>query len=381
MTIAAAALADNANAYARARKSEKGAILDSLAERTGWSREHCRRLLREMRAKVDTAAEPRTIGRPAGSRKYADAAIRALESAWRLAGRPSGLHLAAMMPTLLPRLEATGRLDLSGQDRISLLAMSPATIDRYLRPARAADTAPRWEDVLPQRPLSARTAMNRMDGGPGRCALHIVSHCARDGHGPHLTTFLIEDELTGWRIDLTVEGTRAKHLYPALREAPVPVRELVVRSGFAHVDFSLIAWAAEHGITISPAKLTARPPKRHPSASDCTCTVPASDRPSTECRLLNTAWATLDARHNTLVPITRAKYDLRTDSGKVRVYDEPTTPTERAIATGGLATEQSTQLREAAAAVDPTAATGLLDEIVAQLRALERRESVVALHG
>ena len=141
MAARAEITAKYARAYLKASKKDKGRLLDEVIAVTGWSRDNARRRLAK-------AAEPRprvvsTARKPRG-RKYSYDATKTLQRVWAFAGGECGKYLAVAMPALLDALERHGEL-VPGKARYSvsvraeLEAMSPATIDRYLAPARAKD--------------------------------------------------------------------------------------------------------------------------------------------------------------------------------------------------------------------------------------------------
>lgn len=76
--------------------------------------------------------------RPKG---YSDDSRLLLEHVWALMGCPCGKYLTVMLELWLPLLAEAGDLDkpfVTGQTIAELEAMSAATIDRYLAPARRA---------------------------------------------------------------------------------------------------------------------------------------------------------------------------------------------------------------------------------------------------
>ena len=133
-----------AKAYVKASKADKGRILDQVEEVTGWSRDNARRRL--MAAARPPGAGRQVAKRPRRQRKpkYSYDALKVLQKVWAASGGQCGRYLAAAMAVQLAALERHGEL-VPGQDRYSpevraeLLAMSSATIDRYLRPAKARD--------------------------------------------------------------------------------------------------------------------------------------------------------------------------------------------------------------------------------------------------
>ncbi len=61
----------------------------------------------------------------------------ALRFCWAVLGAPRGKRLAPVMGELVATLRRFGELDVSHQLAGALVAMSPATMDRRLRPDRA----------------------------------------------------------------------------------------------------------------------------------------------------------------------------------------------------------------------------------------------------
>src|ERR1043166_4238361 len=134
-----------AKAYVKASKKNRGRILDQVVEVTGWSRDNGRRRL------TAAAKRPPGSGRSVAKRrttprapKYCYDTLKVLQNVWAASGGQCGKYLAASMRVQLDGLERHGEL-VFGRDRYSkavreeLLAMSAASIDRYLRPVKAKD--------------------------------------------------------------------------------------------------------------------------------------------------------------------------------------------------------------------------------------------------
>ena len=126
-----------------ADKRTKGRILDEVVSVTGWSRDNARRRL------TSAAQSPPGAGRSVATRprkqraaKFSYDALKVLQRVWAASGGQCGKYLAASMRMQLDGLERHGEL-VDGVGRYSmavreeLLAMSAASIDRYLQPAKA----------------------------------------------------------------------------------------------------------------------------------------------------------------------------------------------------------------------------------------------------
>src|SRR6202163_2664522 len=114
-----------AGRYAASNRMERGRILDEFAAVSGLHRKHAMRLLR--------AGQPgrRSGPRPA-RRLYNDAVREALIVLWEASDRVCGKRLRPLVPILVEAMERHGHLRLAQEVRISLLAISAATIDRAL---------------------------------------------------------------------------------------------------------------------------------------------------------------------------------------------------------------------------------------------------------
>ena len=113
--------------YRRARKKEKGRILDEFCQTTGLHRKAAIRLLGRGRG---LAPVPKKMGRPG---RYGPEVTEVLVKVWEAGDRMCGKLLVAVLPTLVEALERHGELRLDGSVRETLLSMSAATIDRQLR--------------------------------------------------------------------------------------------------------------------------------------------------------------------------------------------------------------------------------------------------------
>lgn len=129
-----AVLASQVKAWAKASKQEKSAILDHLVAVNGWHRDHARKMMRSAVAGVDVNRPPRKPREPVLT--YGPEVIQALVVCWAVLDGPTGKILAPALPVLVASLVACGELAVPPATLTALLAMSPATIDRRLRPYR-----------------------------------------------------------------------------------------------------------------------------------------------------------------------------------------------------------------------------------------------------
>lgn len=114
--------------YQAADKRGKGQILDEYCRTTGCHRKSAIR-------RLATPARPagRRPGRPP---RYGPELLPLLDRVWQASDHLCGKLLVPMVAPLLQALEQHHGLPIAGPVRAALVAASPATLDRLLRPLR-----------------------------------------------------------------------------------------------------------------------------------------------------------------------------------------------------------------------------------------------------
>jgi hypothetical protein len=293
MTSRAEVTARFARAYVKASKKNKGQILDQVVEVTGWSRDNARRRL------TAAAKRPPGSGRPVAKRprkprapKFSYDTLKVLQKVWAGSGGQCGKYLAASMRVQLDALERHGEL-VFGRDRYSravraeLLAMSAASIDRYLAPANAKDQIKGKTTTKPSPLLRSsvkiRKATDEIESAPGFFEGDTVAHCGPTLKGEfartlnltcvhtqkqHLLRLLIEDvRVTGWHVQIRLRIAldpppphRPHPTGPTGKTSPHPRPVSVsTQDGLRSVG--------GHGRTQLPAPETTRPPHQLDTAS------------------------------------------------------------------------------------------------------------------
>jgi hypothetical protein len=184
-----------AGRYSRADRTERSRILDEFTAITGFHRKHAMRLLR--------AGQPnrRTGPRP-GRRAYDDATREALILIWEASDRICGKRLRPLVPVLVEAMERHGHLRLAPEVRISLLAMSAATIDRALRDVRQQASRSKRRKAPPsaaiRRSVPVRTFDDWDNPPPGFVEADLVAHSGPVAKGSFVQTLVLTDIATGW---------------------------------------------------------------------------------------------------------------------------------------------------------------------------------------
>src|SRR4030088_28291 len=113
--------------YSSARHGQRSVILDEFVAVTGYERKYAIRLL------LGPIRPPAPIRR-ARVAHYGPDVQAALWMGWSAANGICAKRLVPFLPELIPTLERHGHLVVTDEAREQLLALSPATVDRLLRP-------------------------------------------------------------------------------------------------------------------------------------------------------------------------------------------------------------------------------------------------------
>ena len=352
-----------AKAYVKASKTDRGRVLDEVVAVTGWSRDNARRRLSQAAKRPpgsgrQVARQPRKPRSP----KYSYDTVKVLQRVWAASGGQCGKYLAASMPIQLDGLERHAEL-VFGVDRYSpqvreeLLAMSAATIDRYLKPAKATDQIRGVSTTKPspllRSSIKVRKVGDEVEAEPGFFEGDTVAHCGPTLKGEFARTVNLTDVHTGWVVTRSVRNNAHIHILTALKTAaevvPFAVTGLDFDNGTEFLNHAVISWAAEREIFFTRS----RPYKKNDQA-----TIESKNNhlvrkygfyyryDTTEERtVLNRLWPLVNDRLNYLTP-TKKPVGFGTDRNgrRTRLYDKPKTPLDRLLAANVLAPDQEAEL-------------------------------------
>ena len=263
-----------ATAYRRASKKDKGQILHQVCSVTGWSRDNARRRLIDAgRAGTTVSKMDRRKRRPA---KYSLQARNVLTRVWAVSGGQCGKYLAVSLPALLDSLEnhdelVHGSHDYSPGVRSELEAMSAATIDRYLAPARATDQlrgiSTTKAGALLRSSITIRKAGDEVEAEPGFFEGDTVAHCGPTLRGEFARTLNLTCVHTGWGFTASMRNNASVWVLQTMNTAvatiPFAVIGLDFDNGSEFMNHDLIDWAGTRRIYFTRS----RPYKKNDQAT------------------------------------------------------------------------------------------------------------------
>ena len=329
-----------AKAYVKASKKNKGRILDQVVEVTGWSRDNARRRLSAAAKRApgpgrSAAKRPRKPRSP----KYSYDALKVLQKVWAASGGQCGKYLAASMALQLDGLQRHGELVFGG-DRYShtvreeLLAMSAASIDRYLKTAKAKDQIAGVSMTKPspllRNSIKVRRAGDEVEAEPGFFEGDTVAHCGPTLKGEFARTLNLTDVHAGWVFTRSIRNNACAHILAVLKaastEIPYGITGLDFDNGTEFLNEPVITWAGSKGIYFTRS----RPYKKTDQA-----TIESKnnhlvrkyafyyryDTPE-ERAVLNRLWKLVNDRLNYLTPtIKPIGYTSSSNGRRRRLYD------------------------------------------------------------
>lgn len=180
--------------YLRASRKEKTRILDEFVALTGYHRKSAIRLLRH-------GYRPPRLDRRGRPRRYAPDVKATLLAVWEAWGYICSKRLAPFLPEIVAVLKRHGELRLRPETERLLLQVSPATIDRLLRPHRPKPLRGRTTTkpgTLLKHQIPVRTFADWDESKPGFLEVDLVAHCGESARGEYLHTLTAVDVDTRW---------------------------------------------------------------------------------------------------------------------------------------------------------------------------------------
>ena len=381
-----------ARTYASAAKKDKGRMLDELVAVTGWSRANTRRAIATAAKRKGSA---RAVVRKPRAPTYGYDTLKVLIEIWTLVGEPCGKYLAPIMASTLAQLEAFGELAavagrLDETVRGQLVAMSPATIDRMLRPTRkarypAAKSATRPGAGL-RSSIGVRQAMDEMEQAPGFFEIDLVAHCGHTLKGEHAWTLTVTDVYLGWTENVALRNRAHSLVVAAIEEAagrlPYPMVGLDCDNGGEFINHALVGWCAERAIFMTRARAHTSNDNAHVEQKNGDIVRKSAfryryDTPE-ELALLNELWGYVNLRKNLFLPTKKANGWRTTKAGRnTRTYDKPSTPYRRLLDAGVLSPEQTDRLAALHAATNPAELTRNINRIQQLLIASAKDKTLI----
>lgn len=374
--------------YRKATKAERGRILDRVVATTGMGRSTARRMLTGP-ALPDPVGQ--VDGRTLRPRGFSDDARALLEHVWALMGMPCGKYLVVMLGLWLPLLKTAGDLDrpfATDEAIAELSAMSAATVDRYLKPARdrmrikgISTTKP---SPLLRNSITIRSCADEAPDSPGVIEADTVAHCGPTLIGEFARTLTMTDVVIGWTENCSIRNNASKWIVAGIEDLQrrFPFAMVIFDSdcGSEFINHEVAAWLQARDIEQTRSRPYQKNDQAHVESKNNHVVRKHAfywryDTPE-EFELLNRLWRLVSLRLNFFTPTKKpVGYTTTADGRKKRIYDKPATPWQRLQASGVLDAQQLSAVAARVEGINPADLTRQITAIQMQLLDLAKAKT------
>ena len=364
--------------YRAARRREKGRILDEFCKTTGQHRKAAIRLLGGVR-RLKTRRKPR-------ERRYGREVAEALKRLWEVGDQMCGKLLKGAIPELLEALERHGEMGVSREVRSALLAVSPATIDRLLKPyrrrdgrqpRRASGASPALRNEVP-----VRTWSEWGGAEPGSLQADLVLHCGESTDGFYLTTLTAVDVASGWTELQAVWGMGQSRVGAALHQLklrlPFNLRELHSDNGGEFINHLLVPWCRRQEIAFTRGRPYKKNDQAYVEQKNWVAVRRHVGHDRYNSKLaqatLQQLYMLLRLQVNFFRPVRKLIGKHREGAKVSKKYDEPATPYQRLLASSALSETERQRLASQCEAANPAELKRRIDVLLRQLWRLGQQE-------
>jgi len=335
--------------YLRASKEEKGKILDEFTKVTGYHRKAAIRLLHR-------ASQPKVKKKCGRPRQYGSAVAGALRVVWEATDRLCSKRLHPFVPELVRVLRRYGETMMTAEIEARLCQMSPATIDRLLRPYRRLGGRHPITTTRPGSLLKSfipiRTFADWQENRPGFLEVDLVPHCGESSGGFYLTTLCAVDVASGWSECVGVWGKGQERVGGAVHRVrqrlPFPLLGLDSDNGSEFINQHLYSYCRREGITFTRSRSYKKNDSCHVEQKNWSVVrrLVGYDRYSSRTALeaLNRVYDVTRLYVNFFQPVMKLVRKTRHGAKVHKVYDTAQTPYQRLLKTGVLTEAKQQEL-------------------------------------
>jgi hypothetical protein len=257
-----------AQGYRGADRKGKGEVLDTLVKLNGYNRCYAGWLLRHWGRKYLVKMDGRMVQLVVGAvrarvaaarpRHYGEPVLKVLKRIWESFDYMCGQRLAAMIKETLPVLVGAGELYCSGNTFEKLLTISGATIDRLLRPYKAAMRPRGRSHTKPSSLLKAQIPIRSWSelpvNEPGHYQADLVGHDGGNAGGEYAFSLDCIELFSGWSEPRCLQNRGHVGVCTAVQDihrvAPVPMQSLHTDTGGEFINLRLLDWCQRHHIEL-----------------------------------------------------------------------------------------------------------------------------------
>jgi hypothetical protein len=386
--------------YRKSRKKDKSKILDEFVKNTGYNRNYALHLLANwgktavlklagklVRLKADTLRKRKR----GGGRKpvYQPATIKALCLIWEFFDYLCGKRLAPFIREQMPFLKPCREFGITKEVQAQLLAISPATIDRKLKPERKklelkGRSATRPGGILKHQ-IPIRVFYTWDERKPGFFELDTVVHDGGNASGEYCCTLNATDVSSGW-VELRALLNKAHRWvkeevsqFPS--QLPFPLLGIDSDNGGEFINHQLKAWCDEHQVQFTRSRSYHKNDncfveQKNDMTVRRTVGYYRYDTPQAHAALAE-VYRYLCPLLNYFYPSEKIISKERIGAKVKKIYDTPKSPYQRLLESPDLPDTVKAELRRRAAYLNPVKQKRLVNQALAALFELRERSALV----
>lgn len=338
--------------YYNSNKKQKSIILDELCAVTGFNRKYAIRILA-----IKHIEGKKNSGR---KRQYSKDSIKHLQILWVKMGEICSKKIVSALKTWIKYYEAE---DFTESIRDEILAMSAATIDRYLKNYKAqlrrkkrSGTKPgkALKNIIPIKDFTTRVEK------PGHVEADTVAHCGDSLSGRHIWSLTMTDVYSGWTDNRAIFGKGSDGVLDAIAQIhlrlPYKIVTFNTDNGTEFLNKQLVEYFAtesfkdRYGIEFTRSRAYRKNDNCHVEQKNWTHVreLFGHDRYDDEALIeyMNDIYQNYhNVLQNFFVPQLKLVKKERIGSKYKRYYDEPKTPYQRLLESPALTMGQKENLR------------------------------------
>jgi hypothetical protein len=337
--------------YLKARKRQRGSILDEYTRNTGQNRKYVIRQLSDLASGKTKIVKKRAA-------VYGREVRLALEQLWQIFDGPCGQRLHPVIQSELDRPRKLGEISVTHRTANKLKRVSPATIDRLLR-ANKRDMKINGRYRRAGSGLIATKIPLRMgewrNVQVGQIDLDLVLHCGSTTAGEYGHTLSTLDVFSQWWEGEVVMGRAQVRIFNALKEirsrSPFAWRSIHTDNDNAFINDLTWKYTQDEGLGFTRS----RPYRKNDNAYIEQKNYTHVRKPlgylrydiPEELRIIHDLYRhELRLYKNFFQPVMRLIEKERVNGRRLRRYDTPKTPCQRLLESDRLSVEEKAKLQQ-----------------------------------
>lgn len=355
--------------YRKARKKERGKILDEFVATTGYHRKHAIALLRGKRRH----RKPGTPSQRLRRRIYLAEDKRAILWLAELFDQIGSKRLRVAMDNELDHLRR--HLEASRACFKRLKQISPSTMDRFRRAERPV--APRHRGgtkpgTLLKSTIKVRTFADWDDKLPGFEEIDLVQHEGGNSSGFFACTLDVTDVSTGWTEMRAVLNKAQIHVFAALKhirqDLPFPLLGIDSDNGSEFINDELARYCDHEHLTFTRGRAGRKNDNPYVEQKNWSVVrrLVGYGRYETQAQVnqLNALYTVYRLYVNHFLPVQKLVSKVREGSKIKKVYDDPKTPYHRVLDSSQVSPKDKRKLRAIHAKLDVVELKRQIDELM-----------------